>query len=69
MDALSNEILTLQGDGNYQGAKALNTDLGIIRPTLAKDLARLEAADIPVDIVFKQGLDVLGLNSSGATTD
>ena len=69
VDALSNEILTLQGDGNYQGAKALNTDLGIIRPTLAKDLARLEAADIPVDIVFKQGLDVLGLNSSGATTD
>ena len=29
--------------------------------TLAVDLARLEAANIPVDIVFKQGKQVLGL--------
>ena len=64
VDSLSNEILTLQGDGNYEGAKALNADLGVIRPTLAKDLARLKAADIPVDIVFKQGLDVLGLSAA-----
>ncbi|MBD8524483.1 dipeptidyl-peptidase 3 family protein [Pseudomarimonas arenosa] len=63
VDSLSSEILTLQGDGNYEGAKALNAELGVIRPTLAGDLARLEAADIPVDIVFRQGLDVLNLGA------
>lgn len=61
VDSLSGDILVLQGDGNYEGAKALNAELGVIRPTLQKDLARIEAADIPVDIVFKQGLEVLGL--------
>ncbi|MFT7005769.1 MAG: hypothetical protein ACJAXJ_000270, partial [Colwellia sp.] len=34
---------------------------GIISDTLATDLDRLQAANIPVDIVFKQGKQVLGL--------
>ena len=32
-----------------------------IGPVLQADLDRLAGADIPVDIVFEQGLDVLGL--------
>jgi len=32
-----------------------------IRPNLKKDLDRLSEAGIPVDIVFEQGIDVLGL--------
>ena len=61
MDGLSELILTLQGDGNYQDVDALVADKGMIKPELAADLARLEQANIPVDIVFEQGKEVLGL--------
>lgn len=61
IDALSNRILTLQGDGDYAGVNALVADKGIIKPQLAEDLARLTRANIPVDITFKQGKEVLGL--------
>ncbi|WP_321392924.1 dipeptidyl-peptidase 3 family protein [Emcibacter sp.] len=58
---LSELILTLQGDGNYEGAKRLLADKGIVPDDLAADLARLSKADIPVDVFFLQGEDVLGL--------
>lgn len=61
IDALSNRILTLQGDGDYTGVDALVADKGVIKAQLAEDLARLTRANIPVDISFKQGKDVLGL--------
>ncbi|WDE10727.1 dipeptidyl-peptidase 3 family protein [Thalassomonas haliotis] len=61
INSLSELILTIQGDGDYQGVDKLVKEQGIINPMLAGDLARLEAANIPVDIVFKQGKQVLGL--------
>ena len=61
IDALSNLILTLQGDGNYAGVAQLVEDKGVIKPQLAADLERLTKAAIPVDIDFEQGIDVLGL--------
>ena len=61
IDALSKLILTLQGDGNYSGVAQLVADKGSIKPQLAGDLQRLTQAAIPVDIDFKQGIDVLGL--------
>ncbi|WP_019029411.1 dipeptidyl-peptidase 3 family protein [Colwellia piezophila] len=61
IDSLSELILTLQGNGDYQGVDKLVKESGVIGETLAADLARLEAAQIPVDIVFKQGKQVLGL--------
>lgn len=59
--ALSQMILTYQGDGDYQGVSQLVEKMGVIKPQLANDLARLERAEIPVDIHFEQGKDVLGL--------
>jgi len=61
IDSLSKLILTLQGNGDYQGVDKLVVSKGIIGETLTADLARLESAKIPVDIVFKQGKNVLGL--------
>jgi len=61
IDTLSKLILTLQGNGDYQGVDELVVDKGIISETLSTDLARLEAASIPVDITFIQGKKVLGL--------
>jgi hypothetical protein len=61
IDALSNKILTLQGDGDYSGVANLVAEKGVIKPQLQQDLDKLTAADIPVDIDFKQGTKVLGL--------
>lgn len=61
IDALSNKILTLQGDGDYDGVAELVAQMGVIKTQLAEDLARLSEANIPVDITFKQGKAVLGL--------
>ena len=60
MANLSELILTLQGDGNYDGAVEL-TETGVIGAQLQADLDRLTEANIPVDIVFEQGLATLGL--------
>ncbi len=61
MNELSKLILTLQGDGDYEGAVKLLATKGVITKQLAADLALLEKANIPVDIVFEQGKEVLGL--------
>ena len=61
VSSLSELILTLQGDGDYDGVAELVADKGIIKPQLKADLARLKAASIPVDIVFDQGKTQLGL--------
>ena len=58
---LSRVLLTLQGDGDYEGAKKLMETKGIITPQLQADLDRLTQASIPVDIVFQQGVAELGL--------
>jgi hypothetical protein len=61
MNELSNQILTIQGDGNYDLAKKLVEEKGFIREELQADLNRLKLLNIPVDIVFKQGPGMLGL--------
>jgi hypothetical protein len=62
IDSLSELILTLQGNGDYDGVDKLVAESGVINSHLAEDLASLESAKIPVDITFKQGKKVLGLN-------
>ncbi len=61
VNELSAKILTLQGDGDYEGVTKLADEMGIIKADLQADLDRLSAANIPVDIIFEQGADVLGL--------
>jgi hypothetical protein len=61
MEELSNLILTLQGNGDYDGVAKLVAEKGIISPELQSDLDRLGSANIPVDVIFEQGVDVLGL--------
>ena len=56
VDALSAKILTLQGDGDYEGVTKLVEEMGVIDAGLQGDLDRLGAAGIPVDVVFEQGL-------------
>jgi len=58
---LSNLILTLQGDGDYNKVSELIDTHGDIKAELQADLDKLAAANIPVDVTFKQGKAVLGL--------
>ncbi|MDC9722906.1 MAG: Zn-dependent hydrolase [Urechidicola sp.] len=61
MKEMSNLILTLQGNGDYDGVAKLVAEKGIISDELQADLDRLGTAGIPVDVVFEQGTEVLGL--------
>ncbi len=64
MTALSQKILTLQGDGDYPGVAQLVAEKGVIGTQLQADLDRLDKNDIPVDIIFEQGVEVLGLGAN-----
>lgn len=61
MNGLTNMILTLQGNGNRTAVEKAQHTNGIISNELQGDLDRLSKKGIPVDIVFKQGVDVLGM--------
>ena len=61
MKTLAEKILVIQGDGNIDEAKTWIENDGKIKPELQKDLDRVNDAGIPVDIVFIQGKEVLGL--------
>jgi len=61
MKSLSALILKIQGDGDYNAAAKLVKEKAVIGEQLQKDLDRLNIAGIPVDIVFEQGKEVLGL--------
>ena len=60
--SLSNDLLVLQGDGDYAKVTDFVATMGNKGGQLDADLARLDAIRIPVDIVYEQGTQVLGLN-------
>jgi hypothetical protein len=61
VNALSEKLLRLQGDGDYDGVVQFMEATGRIGPGLQRDLDSLGQAGIPVDIVFEQGIEALGL--------
>ena len=61
INSLGGMILTLQGNGDYEGTAKLIEKMSVVDPTLAGDLKRVNEANIPTDIRFKQGKSVLGL--------
>jgi hypothetical protein len=61
VDKWAEKILVFQGNGDYDGASKFLKDYGIIKPELQKELDKLKTANIPVDIVFEQGKEVLGI--------
>jgi hypothetical protein len=61
INGLGNLILTLQGNGDKAAVEALQKDKARVKPNLQKDLDALQKKGIPVDVVFEQGVEVLGL--------
>ena len=61
VEDLSRALLTLQGNGDYDAVAGFVAEMGNVGPQLQADLDRLAANRIPVDIVYEQGAEVLGL--------
>lgn len=61
MNSLSSHILKLQGNGNYDEVATFVNEETQISDELQADLDRLADLGIPVDVVFEQGVEVLGL--------
>jgi hypothetical protein len=61
MRGLAGAILTMQGDGDRDAVQAFWDRWSVAGPGLEAALQQLADRDIPVDIVYRQGADVLGL--------
>jgi len=61
VDKWAGKILVFQGDGDYDGAVKFLKQYGVVKPELQKCLDNLKTANIPVDIIFNQGMEALGL--------
>eukprot|EP01132_Coremiostelium_polycephalum_P010183 gene10183-12491_t len=61
MNGLSNLIITLQGNGDYNAVVKVQKEKALIPAELQSDLDKLSKKGIPVDILFEQGADVLGV--------
>jgi alpha-D-ribose 1-methylphosphonate 5-triphosphate diphosphatase PhnM len=60
--SLAERLIRLQGDGDYAAVAKVLAAEGTMRPGLKADLDRLATKNIPVDIVYEQGKQVVGLN-------
>ncbi|WP_421945469.1 dipeptidyl-peptidase 3 family protein [Pedobacter sp.] len=61
MNDLSAFIITLQGNGDKVAVEKAQKEKANISTELQNDLDRLMKKNIPVDVVFEQGVDVLGV--------
>ncbi|TCC93853.1 Zn-dependent hydrolase [Pedobacter frigiditerrae] len=61
MNELTNFIIILQGNGDKIAVEKAQKTNGVIAAELQGDLDRLSKKGIPVDLVFDQGVDVLGM--------
>ncbi|MDP3467201.1 MAG: hypothetical protein Q8S11_02630 [Daejeonella sp.] len=61
MNDLSRKILTLQGNGDKAAVEKIQKEMAHVPDELQSDLDRLIKKGIPVDVMFEQGLSVLGL--------
>ncbi len=66
VEAYVEKTLRIQGDGDYAAAVAFLPKAGEMDPQLRTDLDALAAADIPTDVVFRQGMDVLQAGTASA---
>lgn len=61
IEKLAGTLLKLQGNGDAASVRETLILVAQIQPELAGDLKRINDAGVPVDIVFEQGEEVLGL--------
>ncbi len=62
MEELGGKLLMLQGNGDYGVARTFTDEYAQVGAELSADLDRISRAGIPTDVVFDQGIEVLGLD-------
>lgn len=55
------EMMIIQGNGDYDAAREIANRLGSMPESLQADINRINEANIPVDVAFKQGAEYLRL--------
>lgn len=61
MNSLAKDILVFQGNGDYEGVSKLFNEKAVIGEQLNADLQRVAEANIPRDLRYNQGKELLGL--------
>jgi len=55
VEKILGKLLIIQGDGDYYAARDIIQNNGTMPESLQNDIARINNANIPVDVIFKQG--------------
>jgi hypothetical protein len=61
---MATRLLTIQGDGDHAGAIRWYEETGRSGTGFRAEIERLAKSTIPIDVVFEQGPDVLGLGNA-----
>ena len=61
VEEMTARLLVLQGDGDYDGAARWYASTGTVDGVVRSDVERVARQGIPIDVVYEQGIDVLGL--------
>lgn len=61
VEEMAANLLRLQGDGAYERAIAWYGSTGAVGAVQRRDLDRLAGRSVPIDVIYEQGLEVLGL--------
>ena len=56
------KLMIIQGDGDYAKAREIVNQYGSMPERLQHDIDRINSANIPVDVVFRQGMEYLDGN-------
>lgn len=62
IEKLAGDLLVLQGNGNEAATGEYLAKMAVVSKNLNSDLEKVNKAGIPVDLVFEQGAEVLGLD-------
>ena len=61
VDEMTARLLMLQGDGDYAGAVTWYESTGSVNEVVRSDIDRLAEHGIAIDVIYEQGIEVLGL--------
>ncbi len=61
VEAMTARLLMLQGDGDYVGAVTWYESTGTVNEALRSDLDRIAKQGVAIDVIYEQGIEVLGI--------
>ena len=61
VEEMTARLLMLQGDGDYAGAVSWYESTGTLNEVLRSDIDRLARQGVAIDVIYEQGVEVLGL--------